>query len=79
MDESIKKLLSQYGSMASSADALEQARKALGLSSVSDIAETMRLQEIARNERLYESLSSTVAASALGSIGDIKQYTSAGI
>ena len=77
MDESIKKLLSQYGSIASSADALEQARKALGLSSVSDIAETMRLQEIARNQRLCESLSSTVAASALGSIGDIKQYTSA--
>lgn len=77
MNESIRKLLSRHGAIASSADALEQTRKALGLSSVSDIAEIMRLQEIARNQRLYENLSSTVASSALGSIGDISQYTSA--
>lgn len=51
MDESIKELLSQYGSAASSVDALEQTRKDLGLSSVSDIAEISRMQEIARKGR----------------------------
>lgn len=77
MDESIRKLLSQYGSAAGSVEAFEQTRKALGLSFVSDIAEVVRLQEIARNQRFYEDLSSTAASRALGSIADISQYTSA--
>jgi len=77
MDESIRKMLTQYGSVASSADALEQIRKGLGLSSVTDIAEIMRMQEVARKQRLYENLSSTAASSAIGSIDDINQYTSA--
>lgn len=77
MDESIRKLFSQSGAIASSTDALERARQALGPVSMSDMAEVLRLQEIARNQRHYENLSSTVASSALGSIGDINQYTSA--
>jgi hypothetical protein len=77
MDQSIRKLLSQYGAVASSADALERARQALGPVSMSEMAEVLRLQEVARNQRHYENLYSTVASSAIGSIGDINQYTSA--
>lgn len=77
MDESIKKMLTQYGSVASSVDALEQIRKGLGLSSVTDIAEIIRMQEVVRNQRLCENLSSAAASSAFGSIDDINQYTSA--
>lgn len=77
MDESVKKLFSQYGSAAGSVEAFEQTRKALGMSSVSDMAEVVRLQEIARNQRFYDDLSSTSASRALVSIGDISQYTTA--
>lgn len=77
MDEEIKKLAVQNVGLTSSADAFEQARKALGLTSISDIAEIVRMQEVARNQQLYENLASAAVSSALGSIGDINQYASA--
>lgn len=77
MDESIRRMLLEQGVIASSVDALERARQTLGSVSMSDLAEILRLQETERNQRLYGNLSSTVASSALGSIGDINQYTSA--
>ncbi len=77
MDESIRKLLSQYGSAVGSVEAFERVSKTLGLSSVSETAEVARFQEIACNQRFYEDLSSTAALSAFGTIGDISQHTSA--
>lgn len=77
MDESIRRMLLQHGTIASNTDAIESARRALGPVSTPELADVMRLQEIDRLQTLYGNLSSAAASNALGSIGYIKQYASA--